>query len=237
LGVALGTPRLAKANDTGAFIGGLVAGALLSGIFDRDYPRGISYSGEPVWYFYPQVGVYAFPTWARPYPYGQRYWILRTDFQGRPVFVPAPFAPYGPSQVVRFRIGRGGPIFLLQTGRGPVGGRYDRDDFRHPYPGGWYPGRTSFRTWDRDWQYAPRRDWTPEPRKGWRPPEPRKHPDPGRTGDDNRGRSWRTDPGRDRNPNQGGVKPEPGHDRNPNQGRTSNDDKHQTPPRRNAGDD
>ncbi len=115
VGLALGTPRPVRADDTGAFAGGAILGMLLSGTFDRDYPRGYSfrYTGEPTWYYYPSTGVYGFPPDAGPYPYNQRWWENAGNYQGRLVLMPARYPGSGERRALHYAIGNLGPIFLM----------------------------------------------------------------------------------------------------------------------------
>jgi len=165
-GLALGAPRPAQANDTGAFIAGAVLGALLDNAFDRDYPSGFAFGfssgygpgygygagygsgyGRPGWYSWPESGVFALPQFARPYPYGHRWWEFAGTFQGRPVFVPAVSEAFGYREFVPFP---SRPIFvqpqLVGQWYGPTQGwgRYGRFGDR----------------WDAFGQYG----WAPAPR-------------------------------------------------------------------------
>ncbi len=115
--LSLSAPSPARASDAGSFVAGTVLGMLMRGAFDRDYPRGYSftYSGEPMWYYYPSVGVYGFPLDAGPYPYHQRWWENAGNYQGRLVLVPARYPGSGERRVLRYMIGTRGPIFLMPT--------------------------------------------------------------------------------------------------------------------------
>jgi hypothetical protein len=177
-GLALGTPRPAQANDTGAFIAGAVLGVLLDNVFDRDYPTGFSFGyssgygyGDRGWYSWPQAGVFALPEYARPYPYGHRWWEFAGTFKGRPVFAPAVDEAFGYREFVPFP---SRPIFLqpqvVSTWYGPTynWGQYSRFGDR----------------WGVFGQYG----WTPAPKlRTYRVPSDRRWydgPDPGFRGDD-----------------------------------------------------
>jgi len=183
-GLALSAPPPAYAGDTDAFIGGAIVGALLSGAFDRDYPpgsltfgRGYGQGGRggfygycargygcgderPVWFYYPEAGVFAFPGFARPYPYGIRWWQFAGRYRGRLVFVPAMYQGWGGREALRFPAQR--PIFVLPT---------------QQYAGyGGYPGYGGYGGWGYGWQpYGAQppqmRDWEPSPTlQYYRPP-------------------------------------------------------------------
>ena len=135
VGLALGTSPPARANDAGAFIGGAILGALLTGAFDRDYPGGIGgyntggygtggygtggygaggrwYGDERLtWFYYPESGVFALRAATRPYPYGIRSWQFAGRYRGRMVFVPAMYQGWGYRETVRFPTQR--PMFVL----------------------------------------------------------------------------------------------------------------------------
>ena len=169
-GLAMGTPRPARADDTGAFIAGAVLGVLLDNVFDNDYPNGFSFGyssgygpgygggfgygsgygdgyNRPGWWSWPEAGVFALPEYARPYPYDHRWWEFGGTFRGRQVFVPATCEPFGFREFVMFP---SRPIFVqprvASTWYGPTQnwGRYSRFGNR----------------WDVFGQYG----WTPAPR-------------------------------------------------------------------------
>jgi hypothetical protein len=203
-GFALGTPRPARANDTGAFLAGAVLGFLVDNAFDRDYPRGFTYGdrggygygagyghigGTPVWFSWPASGVFALPRQAQPYPYGHRWWEFAGTFRGRPVFLPAVREPFGYRQVAPFPRQ---PIFVhpqyAARWHGSNWGVYGRFGNRWDVFGryGWVPAprlRTYRVPSGGFWYNGPDPDdWYEGREHGWRPrPDTKREGRPGQT--------------------------------------------------------